>query len=88
MPPNGKALIEGEPDGFVKVVADAVSGTLLGVHIVGPQASNLIGAGAVALSAHMTVGEFANTVFAHPTLGEALHEAALDAEKRALHIPN
>ena len=36
----------------------------------------------------MTVGEFANTVFAHPTLGEALHEAALDAEKRALHIPN
>ena len=85
---NGKALIEGEPDGFVKVVADAVSGTLLGVHIVGPQASNLIGAGAVALSAHMTVGEFANTVFAHPTLGEALHEAALDAEKRALHIPN
>jgi dihydrolipoamide dehydrogenase len=82
---NGKALTYGERSGFVKVVAEAKYGQLLGLHIVGPHASDLILEGGLALSMEATLDEIEAAIHAHPTLGEAIHEAALDAQGRALH---
>jgi dihydrolipoamide dehydrogenase len=82
---NSRARCIAQTDGFVKVVSDKRSDKLLGVHIIGPQASELIAACAVALHSRMTTLEFASTPFAHPTLSEALKEAALAVHKRALH---
>lgn len=72
---NGKAQAQGDMDGMVKIVA-AASGELLGVHIIGPHASDLIGEGAVAVHQRMTAGELAGIIHAHPTLAEAIAEAA------------
>jgi dihydrolipoamide dehydrogenase len=83
---NGKALAHGEHDGLVKVVAEARFGQVLGVHIVGPHASDLIQEGTLALGLEATLDEFESTIHPHPTLSEAIAEAALDAKGRALHI--
>jgi len=82
---NGKALAYGEPEGFVKVVAEADFGQVLGVHAVGPHASELIAEGAMAVTLEATLEEFALTIHPHPTVGEAVAEAALAVEGRALH---
>ncbi len=84
---NGKAVAYGETDGFVKVVAEANHGAVLGVHIVGPHASDLILEGALGLELEVTLDEIGHTIHAHPTLGEAIAEAALDAAGRVLHLP-
>ncbi len=65
---NGKALIEGESDGFIKVVADAQYGEVLGVHIVGPHASDLILEGTLGITLENTTAEFDATIHPHPTL--------------------
>jgi len=83
---NGKALAHGDYDGLVKVVADAEYGQVLGVHIVGPHASDLIQEATMALTLEATLDEFEATIHPHPTLTEALAEAALAAQGRALHI--
>jgi dihydrolipoamide dehydrogenase len=83
---NGKALIEGEADGFVKVVADAKYGEVLGVHIVGPHASDLILEGTLGLTLENTTAEFDAMIHPHPTLGEAVAEAMLAVDNRALHL--
>jgi len=67
------------------MIADAKTDTLLGVHIIGAHASELIAAGALAIQKRLTVKEVANTPFAHPTLSEAIKEAALAVEGRAIH---
>jgi dihydrolipoamide dehydrogenase len=72
---NGKALAQGDVDGMVKIVA-AASGEILGVHIIGPHASDLIGEGAVVVQQRLTARELAGIIHAHPTLAEALAEAA------------
>lgn len=72
----GRALVAGDPEGFVKVVADAESGLLLGVQMAGPEVSELIAAAALALELGARVYDLAATVFPHPTLSEALREAA------------
>lgn len=72
----GRAHILGETDGFVKMLADARTGELLGVHICGPEASSLIGEAALAMQLECTAEELADTIHAHPTLPEALREAA------------
>jgi dihydrolipoamide dehydrogenase len=72
---NGKALCEGEQDGFVKVLA-ADDGRMLGVHIIGPHATELIAGGALAVRWGLTVSQFSDTIHAHPTLSEAVREAA------------
>lgn len=72
----GRALLLGEPEGFVKVVADSESGLLLGVQMAGPEVSELIGAAALALEMGARVHDLAATIFPHPTLSEALREAA------------
>ena len=84
---NGKAIAQGQVDGFVKVVAEARYGAVLGVHIVGPHASDLILEGALGLTLEATLDELAATIHPHPTHGEAVAEAALAALGRPLHLP-
>ena len=82
---NGKALANGETEGFVKVVAEEEVGQVLGVHAMGPHVSELIVEGAMAITLEATLEEFAATIHPHPTVSEALAEAALAAEGRAIH---
>lgn len=82
---NGKAVTYGERTGFVKIVSEARYGEVLGLHIVGPHASDLILEGGLALQLEATLEEIDAAIHAHPTLGEAVAEAALDAQGRALH---
>ena len=83
---NGKALIEGDSDGFVKVVAEERYGEVLGMHIVGPHASDLILEPTVGITLENTVTEFVAAIHPHPTLGEAISEAMLAVEDRAIHL--
>ena len=82
---NGKAQTLSETDGFVKVLA-STDNVILGVHIIGPHASDLILEASVLVQKKMTVDEALEVVHPHPTLGEALYEAILDVQKRAIHI--
>jgi dihydrolipoamide dehydrogenase len=80
----GIAQAMGEIEGFIKVVTDE-NGALLGVHIIGPEATTLIGSATLALKNGLTVDQLAGTIQAHPTFPEGLHEAALTALKQSLH---
>ena len=84
---NPRALILGQPNGFVKVLSDAKSGEIFGVHIFGPQATELISEAALAMKMGATASEISSTIHAHPTLSEAIKETALDVERIAVHIP-
>jgi pyruvate dehydrogenase E1 component alpha subunit len=84
----GRALTLGQTEGFVKVVADAASGRMLGVHIIGPRATDLIAEATLAVQNGLTLDQLDLTMHAHPTLPEAMMEAALAAQGRAIHIPN
>jgi dihydrolipoamide dehydrogenase len=81
----GKALVFGEPDGFVKIVADADTDDVLGVHMVGPHVTDLISEGALARVLNATPWEIAHTIHPHPTLAEVMGEAALAVDGLALH---
>jgi dihydrolipoamide dehydrogenase len=83
---NGRALSMNEPDGMVKMIGDAKTGRLLGVHIVGTEASNIIAEAALALEMGAMVEDLALTVHAHPTLPETLMEAAEATLGHAIHI--
>ncbi len=83
---NGKALIEGETEGLVKIVSEAKNGEILGVHILGPHASDLIGEAVLALNLECTPQEIAETIHPHPTLSEALMEAAQGVFSSPLHF--
>ena len=87
LPNNGKALAMGDTEGFVKVVSEAKYGAILGVHVVGPHASDLILEGTMAISLEATLDEVEHTIHPHPTLGEAIAEAALAVRHQALHLP-
>lgn len=82
---NGRALCNGMSDGFIKVLAKPDSGRILGVHMVGPQASELIAEAATVISFGGSVHDLAVTCHAHPTLAETLKEAALAVNKEAIH---
>lgn len=82
----GKAAAAGETDGFVKLLADAQTGKLLGGHIFGPHATELIGQVALAMQWGIDIHQLAETVFAHPTLGEAIGEAAEALCGKPTHI--
>ncbi|MCC6527653.1 MAG: dihydrolipoyl dehydrogenase [Polyangiaceae bacterium] len=84
----GKAMAITETDGFVKIVADKATHQVLGVHIVGPEASTLINEAALALEMAAFLEDLSLTVHPHPTLGESLMEAAAHALGHAIHIPN
>jgi dihydrolipoamide dehydrogenase len=83
---SGRALAMAETEGFVKVIADAQFGEILGVHIVGPEATEMIAEVTALKTMEATLDELFLTVHAHPTLAEALLEAALAAEGRAIHL--
>jgi dihydrolipoamide dehydrogenase len=82
---NSRARVTGDTDGFVKVLADAKSDELLGVHILGPMAGDLLAEAVMALEFRASAEDLARTCHAHPALAEALKEAALAAAGRALH---
>jgi dihydrolipoamide dehydrogenase len=84
---SGRALTYGETEGMVKVVADAKYGELLGVHIIGVNASDLIHEAALAIRLEATLDDIVETIHAHPTLAESIHEATLAACGEALHLP-
>jgi len=83
---NGKALALGETEGIVKVIFDAKYGELLGAHIIGPEATELIAEFGVVKTLEGTAFEIAKTIHAHPTLSETLMEASADSLKEAIHI--
>ncbi len=83
----GKAHAMGEVDGLIKIIADASSDEILGVHIVGPHATDLIAEAALAMKTEVTAEELGNTIHAHPTLAEGLMEAAHAVHAMAIHSP-
>ena len=88
MSANGKALILNGGEGLVKIIAGAEYGEILGMHIIGPRATDLIAEGALAIGGEMTLDELIDTIHSHPTVTETMREAALNAEKRAIHTKN
>ncbi|MDD5542610.1 MAG: dihydrolipoyl dehydrogenase [Acidobacteriia bacterium] len=83
---NGKANIIGESEGFVKIVSDEKFGEILGVHIIGPHATDLIAEAGAAMTLEATAEDLAQTIHAHPTVAEAVGEAAHAAFDMAIHI--
>jgi len=84
--PNGKALGLGDPHGFVKVIADAKYGEILGVHMIGPDVTELLPEWVLARNNELTPHEIARSVHAHPTLSEVLMEAAEAVVGRSIHM--
>jgi dihydrolipoamide dehydrogenase len=83
---NPRAKVNLTPDGFVKILADAKTDRVLGVHILGPDAGNMIGEAAIAMEFGAASEDIARTCHAHPTLSEAIKEAALAVDKRAINF--
>ena len=83
---NGRARALGETNGFIKILADADTDRILGVHMIGPYVSEMISEAVVAIEFSASSEDLARIVHAHPSLSEVLHEAALAVDKRALHI--
>jgi dihydrolipoyl dehydrogenase len=82
---NGRARCMDETEGFVKVLAHGESGRVLGIHIIGPRASDMIAEAVTVMTYGGTAQDIAMTFHAHPTLSEAVKEAALDVDKRSIH---
>ncbi len=83
---SGRARAMGEVDGFIKIIADATTDAVLGVHMIGPNASELIAEAVLAMEFGASAEDIARTVHGHPTLAESLHEAALAVDRRAVHF--
>ena len=83
---NGKALTMGESDGLVKVIADEESRKVIGVHILGPHASDLIHEAVLAVQNGLKAEDISHAVHAHPTLAESFHEAVLGLNNQAIHM--
>jgi dihydrolipoamide dehydrogenase len=83
---NSKASIVGSHEGFVKVVADAKHGEVLGVHIIGPQATELVAEAVVAMQLEATIEELMFTIHAHPTLAEAMLDGFGSVENMAINV--
>lgn len=82
----GKAIAAGEPDGFAKLLYGKKHGELLGAHIIGDNATELIAEMGLALDQELTIDEIHSTIHAHPTMSEVIHEATLAAEGHAIHF--
>jgi dihydrolipoamide dehydrogenase len=83
---NGRAKVNHTTDGFVKILADAATDRVLGVHIVGPEAGEMIHEAAVLMEFGGSAEDLARTCHAHPTRSEAVKEAAMAVDKRAVHM--
>lgn len=84
---SGRAQILGETEGFIKVLIDEKTDGFLGVHIIGPEATEIIHSGSIAMKLETTTKEMERIIFNHPTLSEGLMEAAHDAHKEAIDLP-
>jgi dihydrolipoamide dehydrogenase len=85
---SGRALAANESDGMVKMIADAETDRILGCHVVGVSAADLVQQVVIAMEFGSSAEDLALTIFGHPTLSEAVHEAALAVDGRAIHIAN
>ena len=85
---SGRAMAANDTGGLVKVIADAKTDRVLGVHVIGPSAAELVQQGAIAMEFGSSAEDLGLMVFSHPTLSEALHEAALAVNGHAIHIAN
>ena len=85
---SGRAMAANDTGGFVKIIADAKTDRILGVHVIGPSAAELVQQGAIAMEFGSSAEDLGMMVFSHPTLSEALHEAALAVNGGAIHIAN
>ena len=85
---TGRAKAQGKTEGFVKILSDNATDQILGIHMIGSHISELIGEAVLAMKSRITATELSKTIHAHPTLSEAIHEAALSAHGRAIHITN
>ena len=85
---SGRALAANDSDGFVKIISDVATDRMLGCHIVGPSAADLVQQMVIAMEFGTSTEDIALTVFGHPTLSEAVHEAALAVDGHAIHMPN
>jgi len=85
---SGRAMAANDTGGFVKIIADAETDRVLGVHVIGPSAAELVQQGAIAMEFGSSAEDLGLMVFSHPTLSEALHEAALAVNGQAIHIAN
>jgi dihydrolipoamide dehydrogenase len=83
---NSKATILDDTNGFVKVVAEAKYGEILGIEIIGPHATELVGEAVLGMQLEATFHDFASAIHAHPTVSESIMEAALNVEGKAVHI--
>lgn len=84
---NGRAIASGETAGFVKVIADRKYGEILGVHIIGPAAAEIINEASSLIEMEITIEEVAKTIHGHPTYSEAMFEACMDVLGEAVHLP-
>ena len=85
---SGRALAANDAKGMIKLVADAETDRILGVHVFGPQASEIVAQAVIAMEFDASAEDIGLTMFAHPTLSEALHEAALGVGGHAIHMIN
>ena len=85
---NGRAMAANDTDGFVKIIADAETDRILGVHVIGPQASELVAQAVIAMEFSASAEDLGLTMFAHPTLSESMHEAALGVHDHMIHMAN
>lgn len=85
---SGRALAANDSEGFVKMLADAKTDRVLGCHIIGPAAADLVQAVVLAMEFSASAEDIGLTIFSHPALSEAVHEAALAVNGHAIHIPN
>ena len=85
---SGRALAANESQGMVKILTNADTAQVLGVHVLGAHGSELIAQAVIAMEFEASAEDLALTMFAHPTLGEAVHEAALSVAGKAIHMVN
>ena len=84
---NGRAIASSEEEGFVKVICDKKYGEILGIHIIGSKATEMIAAGVILMEMEITIEEASELIYAHPTFSEAILEACADCLNKALHLP-
>ncbi len=83
---NGKALSLSESEGFIKIIFEEKTGQILGAHLVGVEVTELINSFSLAMKLEATELDIFSTIFPHPTISESIHESALDAYNKAIHI--
>ena len=85
---SGRALAVDQSTGFVKVISDSKTDTILGVHVIGPAAAELVQQALISMEFGASSEDIGLTMFSHPTVSEALHEAALSSNNQAIHMWN